>query len=102
VTDIERNWDLPAGLVARPVRYSDDGATPQTHPDDERAILQIVRACESVALGAVESTSAEVTEMLLGPVIDRDASALVLDGEAVVGFVLVERDPTAADTWFDL
>jgi ribosomal protein S18 acetylase RimI-like enzyme len=40
--------------------------------------------------------------MLLGPVIDRDASALVLDGEAVVGFVLVERDPTAADTWFDL
>ncbi len=94
--------DLPAGLTARPVRFLDGDPVPVPDPADEAAALAIVRACESEVLGEIDSTADEVAEMFLGPVIDREATVLVHDGDTLAGFAWIENDPTAGESWVDV
>lgn len=92
-------------MVARPVRYAEgsggaDTATPD--PADLEATLALVRACEQRVLGEADSTADEVAEMFLGPTTDRGATQLVHAGDRLVGFVWVENDPTAGESWIDI
>ena len=65
-------------------------------------MLALVRACEQEVLGEVDSSEDEVAEMFVGPVIDREATLLVHDGDELVGFAWIENDPTGRESWVDV
>lgn len=90
--------DLPDGLAVRPVRYV-DGA-PETADLDQLEAL--VARCDIAAAGERDSGREEIAGMLTSNGTDREGSAFVLDGDDLVGYVWIEQDPTANETWVDV
>jgi len=90
--------DLPEGLGVRHVRYV-DGA-PETADLDQLEAL--VARCDIASAGERDSGREEIAGMLTSTGTDRETSAFVLDGDDLVGFVWIEQDPTAGETWIDV
>jgi len=90
--------DLPEGLVVRPVRYVD--GTPLAADLD--LLEALVARCDIAAAGERDSGREEIAGMLTSNGTDREGSALVLDGDGLVGYVWIEQDPTARETWIDV
>lgn len=98
MTDFPALDALPPGLTARPARYVDG----TVHPDDLDEVVALVNACDIHVVGEVDSGRDDIAGMFSSPTTDRDASLLVHDAEGLVGFVWLERDVTAGDTWVDV
>lgn len=93
---------LPDGLTGRPARYVDGASGLCGDPTDVDAVLGLVRACEVGSAGEPDSTRDEIEEMFSGPITDRLATTLIHDGDQLVGFVWVECDITAGESWIDV
>ena len=73
----------------RPLRYVDD----VLHPDDLAEATRLALECEAAVLASPESTPDDVGFMLGVPSVDRGASGFLVDGEQVVGLLVVDDDP---------
>ena len=69
---------------------------------DLDAAEALIARCDLAAVGERDSGREEIAGMFASPGTDRDRSAFVLDGDDLVGYVWVERDETAAETWVDV
>ncbi|MGD9955958.1 MAG: N-acetyltransferase family protein [Candidatus Nanopelagicales bacterium] len=90
--------DLPARLSVRPVVYA-DGVPESTDLD---LLEALVARCDIAAAGERDSGREEIVGMLTSGGTDRARSALVLDGDDLLGYVWIEQDPTAHETWIDV
>lgn len=68
---------LPAGLSVRPVQYLADGLV----PSDLAAAVAVAHSIERAYLGAADTTSAEMAEMVAGPTVLRQQSVMVHDAQ---------------------
>ena len=89
--------DLPAHLTVRLPRYVDG----VVDPADLDAAEALLARCDIAAVGERDSGREEVAGMFSSASTDREHSAFVLDGDDIVGFVWIEQDATAAETWVD-
>ena len=98
----EISW--PTGLTVRPARYLEGppGQPAGAHPDDLAAVVALTQACDTAVVGEPDSGAEEVAGMFTGPITDRESTVLVHDGDRLVGFVWIERDVEAAETWVDV
>lgn len=85
-------------LSTRPLRF--DSGTP--HPDDLAEATRVVLGYEASVLATPDTTADDVAHMLSVSSVDRDASALLLDGDAVAGLLIVEKDPFEGATGIDV
>ncbi|MFC6239350.1 GNAT family N-acetyltransferase [Longivirga aurantiaca] len=90
--------DLPAHLTVRLPRYVDG----VVDPDDLDAAEALIARCDVAAVGERDSGREEVAGMFSSASTDREHSAFVLDGDDLVGYLWIEQDPTAAETWVDV
>jgi ribosomal protein S18 acetylase RimI-like enzyme len=94
---------LTGGFTVRPARYLDRGdGTSAVDPVDLAAVASLMRDCDVAVVGEPDSGPDEVASMFSGPTTDREATVLVLDADEVVGFVWIERDSSAAESWVDV
>lgn len=89
--------DLPAHLTVRLPRYVDG----VVDPADLDAAEALLARCDIAAVGERDSGREEVAGMFSSASTDREHSAFVLDGDDIVGYVWIEQDATAAETWVD-
>lgn len=89
---------LPAGLVVRLPRYV-DGVVDDADLDAAEALLT---RCDVAAVGERDSGREEVAGMFSSAGTDREQSAFVFAGDQLVGYIWIEQDPTAAETWVDV
>ncbi len=102
---MESAWTgLSTGLTVRPARYVEGGpdAASVVDPADLAHAVELVQACDVAVLGELDSGPDEIASMFSGATTDRDATVLVFDGDEAVGFVWVELDRAAAETWVDV
>jgi ribosomal protein S18 acetylase RimI-like enzyme len=71
-------------------------------PGDVAAVVALLDACDTAAVGQPDSGADEVSGLLASEQTDHEATVLVRRGDALVGFVWVERDRGAAQTWVDV
>lgn len=90
---------LPPGLTVRRPVLADDGA-PLPHERD--AILALARASETRVMGESDTTVDEIVEMFTLPATDLEHTLVVHDGDELVGFVWIECDTTAHESWLDV
>jgi ribosomal protein S18 acetylase RimI-like enzyme len=89
--------DLPPHLTVRLPRYVDG----VVDPADLDAADALMARCDIAVVGVRDSGREEVAGMFSSSTTDREHSAFVLDGDDLVGYVWIEHDPTAAETWVD-
>jgi len=89
--------DLPAHLTVRLPRYV-DGVVDTADLDAAESLLA---RCDIAAVGVRDSGREEVAGMFSSASTDREHSAFVLDGDDLVGYLWIEQDATAAETWVD-
>ncbi|MBI1377886.1 MAG: GNAT family N-acetyltransferase [Frankiales bacterium] len=88
---------LPAGLVVRTPTYVEDGVA------ELEDVLELVTACDVAVVGEPDTGRDDLRGMLAGESNDRERTVLVEDASgALRGFVWIERDPTAGDSWCDV
>ncbi len=90
--------ELPPHLTVRPPRYVDG----VVDPADLDVAEALMARCDIAAVGERDSGREEVAGMFSSSSTDREHSAFILDGDDLVGFVWLEHDPTAAETWVDV
>ena len=87
----------PPHLTVRLPRYVDG----DVDPADLDAAEALLARCDIAAVGERDSGREEVAGMFSSASTDREHSAFVLDGDDIVGYVWIEQDATAAETWVD-
>jgi ribosomal protein S18 acetylase RimI-like enzyme len=90
--------ELPASLTVRLPQYV-DGVIDPVELDAAEALLA---RCDIHAVGERDSGRDEVAEMFASTGTDREHSVFVLNGDDLVGYLWIEQDPTAAETWVDV
>ena len=85
-------------LTTRPLTYLDG----VVDPTDLAHATRLVLGCEDAVLGRLDTSSDDVAGMLSVSSMDRDNSCLVVDGDDVVGLLLIEQDPYEQVTGIDV
>ena len=88
----------PMTLSTRPLRFGADGVDPV----DLETVVALVQATDLAAIGELDSGAGDVAGMVAIPTMDRGATFLALVDDVAVGFVFIEDDATARDTFVDL
>ena len=85
-------------LTTRPLRFGADGVDPA----DLDTVVALAAATDIALTGEASTGAGEVAWMLALPTLDREATFLAHHGDEAVGFVFIEDDATARDTFIDL
>ncbi|MBI1377887.1 MAG: GNAT family N-acetyltransferase [Frankiales bacterium] len=85
-------------LTVRPLRYGADGLDPV----DLETVVGLVARRDLDVLGERDGGPSDVAWMLGMPTVDREATALILDGERPVAYVFVENDATARHSFTEV
>jgi ribosomal protein S18 acetylase RimI-like enzyme len=89
--------DAEQGLRTRPLTYVDGVVAPGDLAEATRLVVE----SESAVVDPPDTSPIDVEGMLAVPSMDRDASCFLLEGDEVVGFLWVEKDPFEGVTGFD-
>jgi len=87
----------PTNLPTRPLIYV-DGVVDQ---GDLATATRLVLGCEEAVIGRLDSSSDNIVSKLSVSSMDRDNSCFFLDGDDVVGMLLIEKDPYEMVTGVD-
>jgi ribosomal protein S18 acetylase RimI-like enzyme len=86
------------GITVRPLRW--DGRRP--HPDDLDLVAEAYREYETALTGSVDAARADLESYLELPDCDRAETALLVDGDDVVGSVYVQAEHVGKDVYVDV